>query len=104
MFQLAARLVKWVSIPVLLIAALFSCFAASYELLVDLVICTGAVICVQRAVRSRGYFWAAGFLLIVIVFSPLVLAIKIFLLMGFTCIAAFGALFVAFRPQPVPVL
>jgi hypothetical protein len=56
----------------------------------------------QRAIRVREYFWAAGFLAIMVVFTPLSLAVKIFVLMGFTCVAVFAALLAAFRPQPVP--
>jgi hypothetical protein len=103
MFQTVAKIIKWASIPVLLIAAVFSCFANSYEPLMDLLICLGAIFLVQRAVWLREYFWAAGFAAVVIVFSPLFLAVKVFLLMGFTGIAAFIAIAVAFRGQALPV-
>jgi hypothetical protein len=102
MFQMATKIIKWVSLPALLIASMFSRSAASYGLLVDLVICLGAIIFVQRAVRSKEYDWAAGFVAIAIVFSPLLLVFKIALLMGFTCIAMFVSLLVAFRTQPLP--
>src|ERR1700691_2885540 len=102
MFRLGTQTDKWISIPVLLIASLFACCAASYEPLVDLAICLGAMVFVQRAIRVREYFWAAGFLAIVVVFLPLSLAVKIFLLMGFTCVATFAALLTAFRTQPAP--
>src|ERR1022692_3101918 len=103
MFQTVTRIIKWVSIPVLLLAAMFSCLAASYEPLMDFVISLGAILIVHRALWLKEYFWAAGFVTIVVVFSPLFLAVKIFLLMGFTCIAALITLFAAFRTQPLPV-
>jgi hypothetical protein len=103
MFQTLTKIIKWVSLPVLLIASMFSRFAASYELLVDLVICLGAVILVQRAVRSKEYLWAAGLVAIVVVFSPLLLVVKIFLLMALTCVATFVTLVAAFRTQPLLV-
>ena len=103
MFQTVTRIIKWISIPVLLLAAMFSCLAASYEPLIDFVICLGAILFVHRAVWLKEYCWAAGFVAIVVVFSPLFLAVKLFLLMGFTCIAALIALFAAFRSQPLPV-
>jgi hypothetical protein len=103
MFQTVTRIIKWISIPVLLLAAMFSCLAASYEPLIDFVICLGAILFVHRAVWLKEYFWAAGFVAIVVIFSPLFLAVKLFLLMGFTCIAALIALFAAFRSQPLPV-
>ena len=102
MFRVVTKIVKWVSIPVLLIASLFACCAASYELPVDLAICLGAIIFVQRAIWVREYFWAAGFLAIGVVFTPLTLVVKIFLLMGFACIATFANLLTAFRTQPAP--
>ena len=103
MFQTVTKVVKWVSIPVLLLTAMFSGLAASYEPLMDFVICLGAILVVHRAVWLREYFWAAGFVAVVVVFSPLFLAVKIFLLMGFTCIAALITLVAAFRRQPLPV-
>ncbi|HXB71994.1 MAG TPA: DUF6804 family protein [Candidatus Acidoferrales bacterium] len=99
MVQTVTRIIMRASIPVLLIASMFSRFAGSYELLLDSVICLGAVIVVQRAVQSREYLWAAGFVPIAIVFSPFVLVVKIFLLMGVTCIATLAALFAVFRRQ-----
>src|SRR5208283_5409437 len=103
MLYMAMKIIKWASIPVLLIIAMLSCRVASYEPLMDLVICLGAIFVVQQAVWLREYFWAAGFVAIAVLFSPLFLAIKIFLLMGFTCIAALITLFAAFRTQPIAV-
>ena len=96
------KITKWISIPVLLAASLFACCAASYEPAVDCVICLAAIFFIQRAVRLHEYFWAAGFLAIVVVFCPLSLLVKIFLLMGFTCVATFANLLAAFRTQPLP--
>ena len=101
MFQTLPNIIKWVSIPVLLVASLFACCAAGYELLLDCVICLGAIILVQRAVWLREYFWAAGFLAVVVVFNPLPLATKILLLLTFACVATFAALLSAFRTQPL---
>ena len=81
MFQMTTKIVKWVSLPALLIASMFSRSAASYELPVDVMICLGAIIFMQRAVQLREYFWAAGLVAIAVVFSPLLLVVKIFLLM-----------------------
>lgn len=102
MFQTVTKIIKWVSIPVLLIASLFACCASRYEPLVDVAICLGAVIFIQRAIRSQEYFWATGFLAIAVVFTPLSLMVKIFLLMGFACLATLANLFVAFQTQPAP--
>jgi len=100
-FQVATRIIKWVSLPALLVASMFSRYAASYELHVDLLICMGAVIVAQRAVRLEDYFWAAGFVAIAVIFSPLLLVLKVFLLIGFTCTVAVGTLLAAFRTRPL---
>ena len=103
MYQVVINIIKGVSIPALLIASILPRYAASYQLPVDLAICMGAVILVQRAVWFRQYFWAAGFVSISIVFSPLSLATKVFALMGVTCVVMFLTMMAAFRRQPLPV-
>jgi hypothetical protein len=104
MLPVLTSIVKWASIPVLLVAAIFSGLTAGYEPLVDVVVCMVAIIFVQRAVWRRQYVSGAGFIAIVVVFSPLFLAVKIFLLLGLTCVAAFAALLAAFRMRPLPAV
>lgn len=104
MFQTVSKIIKWISIPVLLIAALFSCFAANYEPLVDFVVCMGAILFIQRAVWLREYSWGAGMVLVVVVFSPLILITKIFLMMGLACLVSLMVLLSAFRTEPVAAL
>jgi hypothetical protein len=65
-------------------------------------ICLGSVVFAQRAVRLKEYYWASGFVAVAVVFSPLELLVKIFLLMGLAWIATFAALVAAFLPQPLP--
>lgn len=101
MFQMVTRIIKWASIPVLLIASVFSRSAAGYELLVDLAVFLGAIILVQRAVWLRECLWATGFVVIAVVFVPLGLVVKIFLLMGFTCVVTSVTLVAVFRTQPL---
>jgi len=100
MFRMATSIVKWASVPVLLIASLFACCAESYEPLVDFAICLCAIVFTQRAIRLKQYFWAGGFLAIMVVFTPLSLAVKVFLLMGFAGLATFANLLAAFRAEP----
>ncbi len=102
MFQTVTKTMKWVPIPVLLIASLFSYYAASYEPMVNSAVCLCVIIFVQRAVWLREYFWAAGFLAIGVAFSPLPLVIKLFIILtGFTCYAIFSACLAVFRTEPV---
>ncbi|MEX2260352.1 MAG: hypothetical protein WD696_00295 [Bryobacteraceae bacterium] len=102
MFQTVTEIVKWASLPVLLIGSMFSHAAESYGFLLDWVTCLVAIIIVQRTVWVKEYFWAAGFVAIAVVFSPLMPVVKIFLLMGFTCIAAFVTLLAVWKTQPLP--
>ena len=89
MFQLiAGKILHCISIPVLLLASLFSHSAASYELHVDFVIWLAAILVVQRAVRCRQYVYVMEGIAAVLAFSPLSLVTKMFLGVGFLCIAA----------------
>ena len=102
MVQIVKTIVKWVSLPALLIGSMFSRSAASYELPLDLVICLGAIVVVLRAVRVKEYLWAAGFVSIAVVFSQIVLVDKIFLLLGFFCIVTLVTLLAAWSKRPLP--
>ena len=101
MLRIVARIMKCASIPVLLIASIFTSLAGSYQLPVNLAIWLGAFYLAQRAIRRGEYFFAAGFGAVVIVFSPLLLVDKIFLFMGYTGIATYLSVAAAFRPQPM---
>ena len=104
MIQTISKVIQWTSFPVLLVVALCSRSAGRYELLLDIVICMGAVIAVRRAVGQKEYFFAAGFVGTAVVFIPLLLVIKIFFLMSIACVATFITVLAAFKPQPVPAL
>jgi len=91
---------KWGAMPVLLTGALFTGLAGRYEPLVDFAICLGAMLFLHRAVWLREHFWAAGIVVIGVVFSPLFLVVKIFLLLAFTCMVACLTVLAGFRPQP----
>lgn len=97
-------IVKWISLPVLLAGSLFARFAGTYEILLNLLVCAGALVVVQRAASFREYLSAAGFVGVAIVFSPLTLIIKIFLSLTFTCVAALAGVYAAWKPQPVEAL
>jgi len=94
------KVIKWVSLPVLLVAAMFSLMAGRYEFLVTVMICLGAAIAVRREVAKEKYFWAAGFTSIALIFSPFLLITKIFLLIGLAGVTIFLTLLTAFRPVP----
>jgi len=86
MSKTIAQLAKWCTIPVLVFASMFSYFAETYKPLVDGAVCLGDMMLIQRAVWSKEYLWAAGLVTIVVSFSPLLLAVKLFLLASITCV------------------
>ena len=102
MFQTVTKSIKWISLPALLIASMFSRSAASYELLVDFLICLAAIVFVQRAIQFKEYFLAAGFVAIAVVFSPLLLLLKVVVLTALTCVVTFVAFLAALRIQTLP--
>lgn len=102
MSQTVNNIMKWIAIPALLVISMFSRFAAGYEFPLDLAICAGAVVFVERAVHAKEFHWAAGFIPVAVVFSPLPLSIKIFLLLGFLCAGVFLTMFKVFRTQLAP--
>jgi hypothetical protein len=78
-------LVKWASLPLLLIGSIFSGFAAEYELPLDFAICLGALVVVERAVSASADLWATWVLLLI----------------ACTGIAARATLYTASKRQPV---
>jgi hypothetical protein len=104
MFSILTSVIKWFAIPVLLVASLFSGLAEGYEPLVNVLVCMAVILLVQRAAWLHQYVSGAGFIAVVVVFSPISLVVKIFLLLFLTCIAAFAALLAAFRNRPLPAV
>ena len=105
MFHTVTRIIKWISIPALLLASVFSPSIAHYQAAADLVVCLGSIFFVQRAVRAKQYWWAAAFAAVTIFFSPLPLLSKLGLLMLLTCIATFWSVVAVFRrPAPAAAL
>jgi hypothetical protein len=104
MYRVAMTVIKWASIPVLLVASiLLSGLAARYGLLLDLLVCMGGIILVRRAVGRHRYVSGAGLAAVVVVFSPIFLVVKIFLLLGLTGIVACIALTTVFRTRRLQV-
>ncbi len=103
MSQMVPKLIRWVSIPALLIAGVFACLAVRYEPLLDSALCLVALFSMQRAFRRKEYFWTAAFVALVILFSPFLLVDKVFFLMAVTSVLALLTLWSALRTRPVPV-
>ena len=98
---MSITVLKWLSLPVLLTASLFARFAGSYEIVLNLLVCASALVVLQRAVSIREYLWAAVAVNVAVVFSPLTLAIKIFLFLSFASVGALAGVYATWKPQPV---
>ena len=99
------KIMKWVSMAALLLTAIFWDVAADYQLVLDFVVCTGAFVVILQAVRAKEYRWAAGFVAIGLLFSPVVPAFKLSgelsLLLVLVCIAPFAVSLAALKTQPL---
>ena len=99
-----ATIMKWVSIAALLLAAMFWPSAANYQLLLEFVVCVGAMVVVLQAVQTKKYVWAAAFVAMGLLFNPVVPAFtpsgSLLLLMVLVCIAPFAISLAALKTQP----
>ncbi len=96
------KIMKWVSIAVLLLAVL-RLPTASYQVLLGIVVCVSALLVVTQAVRVGKYFWAAGFVAIAVLFNPVVpvaLSRKTFLWLDSVCLMTFLVSLAVLKRQP----
>ena len=99
------KIMKWVSIAALLLAAMSWRSAPNYQLLLEFVVCMGAIVVVMQAVRETKYLWAAGFVTIALLFNPVVpvfrLSGPLSLLLVLACIAPFALSLAGLNTQPL---
>ena len=94
---------KWFSVVALLLAVFWRT-SANFHLILELVICVAALMVIAQAIRSRKFWWVAGFLLITVLFNPVVpveLPGRFHLLLDLSCLMAFLASVFAVRTRPV---
>jgi hypothetical protein len=99
-FPLLAKTLKWGSVACLLLASMSWHSGTTYQLVLDLIVYTTAIIMLQQAVRSQEYFWAAALAGMVLLLNPVVPAFTpagdliffLFLLALFPLVIAFAAL------------
>jgi hypothetical protein len=66
---MSSSTLKWFPFAALLLGVSLSS-SASYRIVLEMAVCMAAIVVVARAVRIRNYMWAAGFLVISILFNP----------------------------------
>jgi hypothetical protein len=94
------KILAWGSVMGLLLAALSWHAEGSYALLLDLMVCVGAIVVLKQAVRAHEYLWASVFVgmalllnPVVPVFAPAVNLMLLLLLVGFSpLVIAFGVM------------
>ena len=96
------RIMMWVSIAVLLLAAL-RLPTGSYQVMFEVVVCMSGLLAATQAVRAGKYLWATGFSAIAVLFSPVVplaLAQRTFLWLDLVCLMTFLISLAALKTQP----
>jgi len=100
---MSAKIMKWVSVAVLLLAVFWRS-SATFTLVLELVVCVAGLLVVTQAVRTGKYFWATAFTVIVVLFNPVVpvaLPTRLFLWLDLTCLGAFLVSLAALQTRPV---
>ena len=98
--QTTLTVTRWVALPVLVMLAILSRFTAAYQLQADFAVLLAAVILAGSALRTREYLWSGGLIAVGIVFIPLGLALKLFILMGFISCTTCAIAIAAYRTTP----
>jgi Family of unknown function (DUF6804) len=65
------EIMKWMSAVALLLAFMWRP-SASYQVMLEILICVGALTAVAQAWRAGKYIWASGFVAIAVLFNPVV--------------------------------
>ena len=97
------KIMKWASIAVLLQAVLWRS-SGNYQLLLEFVVCAGAILVALDAVHEEKYLWGTGFVAIALLFNPIapvVLSRTMFLWLGWASVATFLASLIMLAAKPI---
>ena len=78
---------------------------AGVEIVLDILICVGAMTVATQAVAQPKYGWTTGFVLIAVLFNPVVpvvLSRNIFLILDLACLLAFLVSIETLKSQRIP--
>ena len=96
------KIMKWLSIAVLLLAVVWRS-SANFQLVLESIVCVTGLLVFMQAVRRGKYFWAAGFLAIAVLFNPVVpvaLSPNAFLWLNALCILTFLVSLAVLKSHP----
>jgi hypothetical protein len=97
------RIMKFVSIAALVLAAFFWHSSANFQTVVQFLVCGAATLVVIQAARSGKYLWAAAFFVVAVAFNPLLplgLPGRIFIWVDLLCLTMFLAATVYLQTRP----
>jgi hypothetical protein len=97
------KIMKSVCAGVLLLMA-FWVATPGVKILLDIVVCVGALMVATQAVTQPKYLWAAGFVAISVLFNPItpvVLSRNVFLGLDLVCLLAFLISLEALKSPPI---
>ena len=100
MLSKSTKIMKWVSITALVLAVLFR-VSSGYQILLQFLVCAGAVLVVLQAGRTGRYAWAAGFSVIALLYNPIMpLALSLNLFLVLASLAMFALSVAVLRAEP----
>jgi hypothetical protein len=94
---------KSISIVVLLLALMWRP-SSTFEILLQFVVCTGALAVVAQALRAGKFLWGVGFLTIAVLYNPvapLALSRTAFLFVDLMCLGTFALALGALKTRPL---
>jgi len=100
---MTSKLMKWVSIGVLLVGLLTQS-STGYRIALELVVCTAALVVLFQAVRAEKYLWGICFLSVAVLFNPLVplgFHGRMFLWLDLACVVMFAISLRALKTKPL---
>ena len=100
------KIMKWISIAVLL-PTVFWQAPEGYQVVLQLVVCAGALLVAWQGYQSAKQIWAIGFVAIAVFFNPfqpLTFSREMFVWLSLISIAAFVASLAVMKPKPKPAM
>jgi len=103
------KTMKVVCVAALMLMAFWQASAGA-EIVLDILICVGAMTVATQAVARPKYIWTAGFVLIAVLFNPIMpvgLSRNIFFVLDLACLLAFLLSLEALKNQrstPIPAI
>jgi len=102
---MVTKIAKWICIAALLLTVGFWPSAVNHQLLLNVVVCAGALVIVMQAVRVKEYRWAVGFIALALLFNPVLPVFRLSgglqLLLVAACIMPFAISLSYLKTEPL---